>query len=531
MIATAQPMADGSSEVINRDPEWDLVTFEIKSRGAAPRRENSVINLFGSDGLGKSKFLREALLPYLIEKNLPHALIDFAPNANGNYADEAGPEHLVRDLAEGLAMSITGEPLAATIRERLSAWQPSDGAQLPDVTEPPPSDIEAQEELSRFFDQEIIAGLIQRDEQPRPVVILMDTAEQLAPPLLEWLQDKIQKTTVERGHVLYIMASHYRLECYPFYLRDFFHWHRVEAFDHNETRQQLRKLEDALDVEDVVYADWEWDALTDRVFRLSYGLPAATEVISVKLKELVQPHSNIKLPDFFDRHESELIDEVGRLLDSYLADIQDQEVRTGITVLSSLRLINIAIVNQLLADLLRDSAAPDGRPINSSTFFRRLQRTKRIDWNDKRDSYAIEEPLRQLIARVFAEQHPDRYKSINERALAKFNEWRASVPEKRINYLIEALYHQAVVILLPEATAERQDEAMRVLQQMIRETIDRYYSAPYDDQKLNATLLDELKFKVKTDTDLYLLLGEARVAMLVESIPGKSDDPNELLDA
>lgn len=518
--------------LVDRETEWELTTGEITARLAGRRHENSVINLYGPEGLGKSTFLRDFLWPYLesYEPRLAHAIIDF--DATDLYTGPLGRGRLLLQLARQFIAGarparqrpVSPEELAGqarnlarreefwpeSFRDAVARWAEVETA---GSESPPSATAEAEELLVRRFNQDLIPHLIVPPEQdPRPVVVLMDSAERLSIPMLEWFQDKIQSPTTYTGYVLYVMASHFRLECYPFYLRDNFKWHRMAAFTPAQVREQVERQ-----------APW-LTGVADRIYDLSYGLPEATrEVIDGLMDLSIAPEEEeaISAELLFERHESDLVRVVARLKERYLADITDERVLAGMTVLSPFRLFNVSIVNQLLPDLMRDYLPEAKDRIDPTRFIRLLQKTKRIVWNHERNGYVIEEPVRQIVARVFAEQQPQLFRTVHERALQKYNEWRENIPEKRKDYTVEAMYHQAVLTL--SAGGEQPDgRAIAQLRAMVRETVGRHYPTD-DEQKINATLTKELREKINDDTDLRLLLGNEGIEEILGDIPERDD--------
>ena len=517
MMTPTNATADDATFVIDREVEFDLLSREVEARLEGPRREHSVINLYGPDGIGKSTFLHRIALPYLRQHaaRLPYALVDFDPAHGGSrYLDEEGQAtthgraRLALDLAEQLAGGgQDGDHLDVAwpeeFRRAVEAWQDN-------------PDEATEDELIYQFNHSLIPHLIvPAGGSPRPVVILMDTADRLAAKTLEWLQSELQSPTTPTGYVLFVVASHSRLECYPFYLRLQFSSHPLGAFGPDAVRQQI-----ALQAQ-------TYTALADEIYHLSYGLPEATRVTVERLDSLAQAHPELALDELFAAYRGELVGAIEQLLTRYLADVADEQLIDGMRILSLVRLFNISIVNQLLPDLLRSYRGEQYKPIEPMLFIRRLQGTKLVDWDTVRDGYVIEKPIRQLMAQVLRERRFDLYTEMHKRALAKYNEWREQSP-KRIDYLLEAMYHQATLTLLPGRTETDLAAATVRLQQFVRQAVDRHYLGAADEHR---TLRDELRQRIESDDDLAIMLGKENRNTLLYMVDVLADNHAAAVDA
>lgn len=501
-MGTISALPAGTDWVVDRAPEWDLVANEIDARHAGSRKVNSVIDLYGPEGIGKTTFLRKVLLPSLQQNRLPHVLLSLDSKAGKTrYSGPYARGHLIIDLAEGLARSADIK-LPKSFSRTAEQWQYFAAEDVEGWVDLRRQD--AEKSLTETFTQSIIPEVLTiRGEKPDPIVIMVDGADTLDSETLEWLQQNVQTKTTDTGYVLFVMASHFRLECYPFYLRDYYYWLRLAPFDLDEVREQIEKA--------------GFGAIADDVYGLSFGLPGATKAITNRLAKLAKEDIDLEPQDLFDRHYDELVRVVARLKKRYLSDIDD-EVISGMTVLSPFRLFNISIVNQLLPTLLRGYKHYEPRkktPIDPTTFIRLLQKTRRVAWDTVRNGYVIEEPVRQIVARVLEEEDPALYRAVHERALEKYNEWRETIPEKRKDYLVEAMYHQAALTLLSNSTPKNRATAIRQLREMFLATVDQY-AREDDPQKHNATLTEELEKKIEDDGDLRFLLGDTGIQAVLE---------------
>ncbi len=489
--------------IVHREEEWQLILREIQKRRDHPVVPKSAIVLQGAVGLGKSTFLRDTVLERLEQDypGLPRTLIDFD---NDTYTGRKGRGRLIIDLVRRLADSIS-EPMTEAFTEAAAMWEKA--AQLPNSGRSTPlrerALFEAEEELVGLFNLEFIPALTSRRER-RPVVILLDTVERLGRKDLEWLQSSLQEPTVRLGFVIWVMASRFTVKRLPFFLQKAYYTHPLQPFSEEQIKRQEPKHE----------------AVAGVLREYGLGVPAATKVLAEQVEKIEEAEKRLLQPDELrTAHEDELVASLESLLalDDYLGSV-DQTLRASVKILSPLRMFNAAAVAELLPGALENYLG-NSVAVDSWDIIQQLQGAQIVAWDMAKSGYVIEEPLRQIIVRVFRGRHAQLFEQVHRQAYAIYKTWSENDAERRRDYLVERFFHAAFIAV----QLEKSPDVVIELRGLLFEARQRFYT---HGEQIDWIALNELKERILGDTDITTLLSQADLDEILVDLSRENQSPH-----
>jgi hypothetical protein len=205
----------------------------------------------------------------------------------------------------------------------------------------------------------------------------------------------------------------------------------------------------------------------------------------------------------FPIYEPGLLDDlVHKAIDEYVFRDVDQELVNACRVLALLRQFDVILLRRVLSRFVSDFK--DYPRAAYGGLLGLLHTTQVIEWDDGRKGYNVAMPLRQILSQHMRQHNPRQYIAINQAALEVYHDWIKRVSENRSVYIIEAVYHQAVInrVSAPQAT-----EPADIVQQF-RAYLERCYTLENyaDDRDLLDGALDRLEQELKRDDELISLL-------------------------
>lgn len=434
----------------HREAEWELIEAEIKRRLREPvPYSNSIISLYGTAGIGKSTFINRTFLPRLTKysDSVTWAKVDFDKElVDARYDAPQNRGRLTLDLALGLIQNGRLEE-PADLAQQEEQWKKALEAYDPDDQEMQAALKQAEAVLVDAF-LGLADKLIDGSENPRVVIFVLDTAEEASRSLMGWIQEKLQKPTTDTGRALWVIAGRQPVECQLYYLYERFHWHELAPLEDKELRKLLPK---------------ERDRLVTAYQPYAHGIPA----FALRVDKTVGDIGVVSAPELAEEKVvAKLVAAVEQLLNDkrYLGKLSDK-LRATLYVLSPLRFFTLGIIAELLYTELKDEypLAPIG--VEAMNVVQQLAQTKLVGWSRERRGYVIEEPLRQVVANVEQHRRLERFARVHRWAAERYTTWAKNVPDKRLDYTIEALYHQAIILrVLEELSAE---DAAKVLREAL----------------------------------------------------------------
>ncbi len=432
--------------VVHREDQWDVIDSEIRKRISEPVLPKSVIALFGTAGIGKSTFLRETLYPRIKERysNLPLARIDF----DKEYVDRRYDAELRGNILIDLIVELErASSISAEIEGLKRKWEKARSK-----TTGRKKLVQLENDLIKAFVEYVSSFSSKREK--RPVIFVLDSVEQADRDVIGWFQEKIQAPTTDSGYVLWIMASRQPLDCQPFFLRPRYFWLPLEPFKEQQTRAQIP----------------ERPELVNAIQMISFGLPAATTRLAEVILEIEQENQKTLQPT--DLEETQVKERLILSLEDllklkhYFGQSENQYLSRALEILSPLRLFNVAVVTELLPKWLPEYFKPATIGADALYEIQKMVQTRLVSWDRSRRGYVFEEPLRQIVALVLMYRQPEKYIAIQHWAADRYREWAKNVEAKRLDYIVEALYHKLNVLLL-EKNENVTDHLLSILEPMV----------------------------------------------------------------
>ncbi len=459
-----------SRHIVHREDQWDIIDSEIRKRHSEPNLPRSVISIFGAAGIGKTTFLNETLYPRIKEKYpaIPIARIDF----DKEFADQKYDVYLRGNILIDLILELEkASGKSADIGDLRREWE-----KVSSTTTSRQRLEHTEIDLTTVFLDFISYLSSKRDKHP--VILILDTVEQADREVIGWIQEKLQAPTIENGYVLWITASRQPLDCQPFYLRPRYFWLPLEPFKEQQIQVQIP----------------EYPEFANTVKMFSCGLPAAiTKLAEVILDLEKEKQKALLLSDLKEKQVIErLILSLEDLLRSYFENLEDHYLSRALEILSPFRLFNVAVVTELLPKWLPEYFKPATTRDNALYEIQKMVQTRFVSWDRSRRGYVLEEPSRQIIAFVLKHKDPENYLAIQKWAADHYLDWAKNVEAKRLDYIVEALYHKLNVLLI-EKDANTINKLASLLGIMVETAQDR-------DE------LNELKEQLESDHDFNSLL-------------------------
>jgi hypothetical protein len=131
-----------------------------------------------------------------------------------------------------------------------------------------------------------------------------------------------------------------------------------------------------------------------------------------------------------------------------------------------------------------------------------------VQWDQIRKGYAVDEPIRRMLAVYEKLEQPDRYKKISQKAEDIYQQWIERNAENRSIYIKEEFFHRINL-----SKSDQQDSS--VLMQELENRLKKYLGTYY--QK-DLSLSNQLYEEFSKDTEIESLMGEKDFIRLSELI-------------
>lgn len=467
------------SGFINRTDEIRGITSLLETIDRPPLADaagaylpDSVVNLHGPPGIGKSALLQE--LRKRLRERAAVLLIDLR--------SQLPPDRLLHEKRRFLIESIRG----------LMAVEPS--PQLADLMA---RLTDTDGELRGELIEEGLAALLtelRRLSERRIVVLLIDSCEHASEALFAWLERFVLLPLVHDSgdrptRVICVLASQILLRWRQHNVRRRVRAQPIGPLSLDATREQAGGAK-----------------LGDMLYQITFGHALSNRVAL----EYLQARRSASLDEleWVAQHQPELIGEVAHRLREHAVQsmlvsgvsLPDQwETWELWQILEAIAILREFDVNSMRVALEHYDERFVGR--SQSTLLiaiRELLTTRLVEWNGALRAYQVAPAIRQIFARALALRQPERYAAMRRAALVYYEEQIRTVPGNRNLYLIEYAFQR---LSLPNAPPE---DVFQLEADLLR-MLGAYYanaSRTYLDQES----LGALALALKADTELQQAL-------------------------
>ncbi len=491
---------------IDRSDELEFIRQAVNRRRRRADLRLGVVVLHGSTGIGKSWFIANSLIPMLAEEfgELPRAVVDFdreQPKTGDRYGCRPGRGRLIIDLVDRLYESAGRKP-AHEFNEVRQRWQSArdNWAGCQAKTEQAEEALaDAELDLIGQFNRRVIPDLT--EEFTQPVIVILDTVEEQDDKFIAWLQNSLQAPTTRYGSILWIMAGRFPIRAERYDLDQRYALRPLRLFTDEQIGRQLPGQRD----------------LAESIRRLSHGLPGAAKRLAQEIGRRERELDGQLTEDdlLTDPERSRMV----RALDDFvrgrrvLGRLNDVEMG-ALRLLSPLRLFNYTILDSFLLDYLPDLLGMRVE-VDPEGIIERLQQARLVTWDWRLRVYIAEKPLRAILEDILEQTHPTIYDTVLRRAADLFANWYETIAEKRTDYLIQALYHRAVVLFrLDDAP-----DAFNQLRVMLAGAVATFYNG---EGAVTQDEVDGLRRALKADEELREMMSPAEFDELLSVVGHRS---------
>ncbi len=436
---------------------------------------------YGGPGIGKSTLIR-LLVSECHDARIPYAAVDFNSTRHPRAAEySADLASLMEDLLENLGNE--ADQVRQTITEyRQIAFESEEEKRLGLNT------------MSRAF-----VRLIGELTEDQPVALLFDETERADQSVADWLEERIIGPLVQNGRCLIVWTGR-----------------RPQRWKRFEIRRRLRSQElgtwDRQSTADLFERNSQYPLsdLTMPVHRITQGHPFADTIVLRYLDTMAKSGETPK-PEQFDRIEPDLRDGlVQEFVEKFAFNGLDEEIVNACRVLALVRQFDVIMLREILKETVYSFESYEREEFGK--VLSRLRATQLVLWDDKRKGYALDPTLRHILGEHIRRHQPNLYAQVSRVALRVYRDWIERAGDNRGVYIVEEIYQQACLNLVPDVLSpEERIELRKLLEQRLREYHQR-------DPDLRASAIDRLYHELEDDPDLPGLVTKANFEVLLEFV-------------
>lgn len=344
----------------------------------------TIINYFGVPGIGKTT-LGKMIGNISSVLDVPYTRIDFDPDENP-WAEkyETNHDNIIKNMFEGFT-ECESSNFSNQFRKDNSI------------------------NLNNF-----LSILLAYTEKYKPLVMIFDTSEKANEKIIRWIEERIINPLSLTGKCLIIWTGRFPQKWSNFEVRRRTICQPLESLNIESTKQQIRSINPVLTKHGC------------RIFNLTDGHPLGNKKL---IEELI---SKPTLKD------EELLDILfKKVINEYMLEDVEHKLKEACRVLSIVRQFDIIILEDLLSEFVKGFTVDS--PFMTTTG--KLTKTSLVYWNGERKGYSLEKTVGHILRLHMITHEKDRFIKITEKTLNIYEQRIKIVPENRIIYIGEWLWH------------------------------------------------------------------------------------------
>jgi hypothetical protein len=405
----------------DREEELEKVASRVTKACADNEINRSIINFWGIPGIGKSWLLRYIQEKYKYYYGKPAskrptitALFDF--RKTDNHATMTA--QVAREMAKQILAQLDREDHQA-IKKSLVRL------------------VHREDETEQVKSFTRILTLLTSDFIP---ILLFDSTELLDEETCRDLEERVIEPVTWTEYCIIILAG--RRQRLP--LKQYAVRHRVEdteikPFERNYVEKQLYR--------------WGFTLLADDVYALSYGHPQTTEILGVGLKRISE-RTTID-STFFVKNSQAFAACLSQVEDHILEDVKPG-IRAALELISVLRYFRVDQLRTFMIEFCGDEyrKKPDSF---YNQMIGEMEKTNLVWRSPEHRAYVASHTVRRIINRRLDLRDRARYVRLHEKALATYQKWISELPRNSGEFIIEAVFHLAMLCRGNDWTKFRND--------------------------------------------------------------------------
>ncbi|MBN1286797.1 MAG: ATP-binding protein [Anaerolineae bacterium] len=407
-------------EFTDREDIAGIINSQVSQGIRQEAVTQSVITLFGMQGIGKSWILRHLFQKYKRELSRPGERED-VPTSKGILAAYADFENLLEAGAEPARIALI-DALQQQLYEDLSGEQPYEpGFQA--VTKAVKSAQAGYPDLPALH--ESFVRLVEALAGRYVPILFLDSLERLfdAPKLARWFEQEFLEPLVRTEKVIFVLAGRKKVRFRSFVVRQHLQSKHLLPFDLEDTLEQLARIRGG-DAERTKPAN---------IYAYSFGHPYATWKLASQ-------------PD-----RAAVIQTLEEIESALLEDAEPAEVRERIRLVSILRKFDVNTLRSLLARL-ENPEIEDKKDPYFLEIIENMVRSNLVFWSQSENAYVIDKPARKMMSLLLLLTDAATYRARCAVAFDIHNRWIQEHPIV-VDFVVEAIYHQVAGSLTQDGQA------------------------------------------------------------------------------
>jgi hypothetical protein len=446
--------------------ELEQIAKRIDFGRAGKGIEQPLINFWGVPGIGKSWFLRHLQHVYRFQ---PKALTSGQRPTFTALFDFRG---LSRDISP---IPRVAKEMAEQVRTQLGSAMSDDiSADLEKVLRWSVNARRADRGIDLF------TNMINLLSQTFVPILLFDSSELVGEEVRDDLEERIIEPVIWNDRVIIVVAGRRQIP----------RWKRFEVrrraadpsnaeikpFEKTEVRAQLGK--------------WGFTALADDVYAYSYGHPQTTELLGQILKRISEKTAVDS--KFLIRSKQEFTDFLGQVEDHILEEMPPV-LRVTLELIGVLRYFRIDPLRKFMVEFRGEEyqKKPDSFYLNN--VIGAMEETNLVWWSRPHRAYVVSSVVRRIINRRLDLFDHDYYVRLHGKALAMYLEWIQEFPRNASEFLVEAVFHLAMLYKDSDQAKFREGIQARLsdAEKLSSEEANTLYEQLASDRELEDTLSSE----------------------------------------